>query len=132
MTTLIQRRTGGVLLAAVATLVASALYYTVLGTVWQRLSGNASTSPQAWEIVVQFGRNVLVAVVLATLLRRLAVTSRRAALQLGVLVWLGFQAMEVLGSVLHEHYPFGLYLLHVGDALMTTLIMALILGRKAA
>ena len=73
MTTLTRRRAGGVVLAAMATLVASAIYYTVFGTVYQRL-----------------------------------------------------------GSVVHEHYPLGLYLLHVGDALMTTLIMALILGRKAA
>jgi uncharacterized protein DUF1761 len=132
MTTLTQRKAGGVLLAAFATLVASAIYYAVFGTVWQRLRGGASTTPEPWAIAVQLGRNALVAFVLATLLRRLSITSRRDALRLGVLVWLGFQAMEVLGSVLHEHYPFGLYLLHVGDALMTTLIMALILGRKPA
>jgi hypothetical protein len=132
MTTMTERRVGGVALAALATLVASALYYTVFGTVYARLRGvAASTTPQVWEIAAQFGRNVLVAFVLATLLRRLAVRTRGAALRLGVLVWLGFQAMEVLGSVVHEHYPVGLYLLHVGDALMTTLIMALILGGKA-
>jgi hypothetical protein len=132
MTTLTQRKAGGVLLAAFATLVASAIYYMLFGTVYQRLRGGASTSPEAWTIAVQFGRNALVAFVLATLFRRLSITGRRDALRLGVLVWLGFQAMAVLGSVVHEHYPFGLYLLHVGDALMTTLIMALILGRKAA
>jgi len=133
MTTLTRRRAGGVVLAAMATLVASAIYYTVFGTVYQRLRGAAaSTTPEFWEIAVQLGRNILVAFVLATLLRRMAITGRGAALRLGVLVWLGFQAMEVLGSVVHEHYPLGLYLLHVGDALMTTLIMALILGRKAA
>jgi len=30
--------------------------------------------------------------------------------------------------VLHEHYPLGLYVMYVGDALVATLIMALILG----
>jgi hypothetical protein len=30
--------------------------------------------------------------------------------------------------VLHENYPLGLYALHVGDALMTTLIMTTIIG----
>jgi hypothetical protein len=131
MTTLTQRRAGGVLLAALATLVGSTVYYIVFGAVYQHLRGGASASPEAWTILAQFGRNALVAFVLATLLRWLSITDRRAAVRLGVLVWLGFQAMEVLGSVLHEHYPFGLYLLHVGDALLTTLIMALILGRKA-
>jgi hypothetical protein len=132
MTTLTERRAGGIVLAAVATLVASAVYYIVFGTVWQRLRGGATATPQFWELAVQLGRNALVALVFATLLRQLAITGRRGALRLGVLVWLGFQAMEVLGSVVHEGYPLGLYALHVGDALMTTLIMAVILGRKAA
>jgi hypothetical protein len=46
----------------------------------------------------------------------------------GLLVWVGFQAMAVAGSVLHEGYPLGLYLIHVGDALQAMLLMALILG----
>jgi hypothetical protein len=52
----------------------------------------------------------------------------KGALRVGLLVWFGFEAMAVVGSVLHENYPLGLYLIHVGDALMATLIMALILG----
>jgi hypothetical protein len=44
-----------------------------------------------------------------------------------LLVWFGFEAMAVVGSVLHEDYPLGLYLIHVGDALQATLLMALIL-----
>ena len=52
-------------------------------------------------------------------------------------MWFGFQAMAVAGSVLHEGYPLGLYLIHVGDALQATLLMALILtawrrGRRQA
>jgi hypothetical protein len=85
--------------------------------------------PGAWEIVGQVARNVVEAVVLATLLKWLKVETVRRALRVGLLVWLGFQAMAVLGSVLHEQYPFGLYLLHTGDALMTTVITVLILGR---
>jgi hypothetical protein len=34
----------------------------------------------------------------------------------------------VVGSVLHEDYPLGLYMIHVGDALQAILLMALILG----
>ena len=36
--------------------------------------------------------------------------------------------MAVVGSVLHEGYPLGLYLIHVGDALQATLLMTFILG----
>ncbi|MFC3764479.1 DUF1761 domain-containing protein [Tenggerimyces flavus] len=74
----------------------------------------------------------MVATVLATLLARLRVATRAAALPTGALLWLGFQAMAILGSVIHEGYSFGLYVLHTGDALLTTMIMALIVVRKAA
>nr|WP_042178215.1 DUF1761 domain-containing protein [Kibdelosporangium sp. MJ126-NF4]CEL13050.1 hypothetical protein [Kibdelosporangium sp. MJ126-NF4]CTQ98737.1 hypothetical protein [Kibdelosporangium sp. MJ126-NF4] len=121
---------GRVVVAALATIVASTLYYMVFGEVYQHLRGGATATPDPVAIAVQVGRNILVAAVLATLLHRLAITTRRAALGVGALVWLGFQAMAVLGSVIHEHYPFGLYLLHIGDALLTTLVMVLILGRR--
>jgi hypothetical protein len=66
--------------------------------------------------------------VLAYVLSRLGATTPLGALRAGLLVWFGFEAMAVIGSVLHEDYPLGLYAIHVGDALMATLIMALILG----
>jgi hypothetical protein len=76
----------------------------------------------------QFARNLVVATVLDHLLRWLEVATWKRALQVGLLVWFGFEAMAVAGSVLHEGYPLGLYLIHVGDALQATLVMALILG----
>jgi uncharacterized membrane protein len=56
------------------------------------------------------------------------VATWKRALQVGLLVWFGFEAMAVAGSVLHAGYPLGLYLIHVGGALQATLVMALILG----
>lgn len=135
MTTLARRTVAGggrVLVAAVATFLASTLYYVVFGDVYQSLRGGVATTPSAWTIALQLGRNVLVAAVLATLLRRLTVTTRGTALGVGALVWLGFQAMAVLGSVIHERYSFGLYLLHVGDALLTTVVMVLVLSGRTA
>jgi hypothetical protein len=121
-----------VLVAAATILVTSALYYIVLGNAWLTLRGidpnTAEMAPQAWQMVGQFARNLVVAFVLAHLLRWLEVATWKRALQVGLLVWFGFQAMAVVGSVLHEDYPLGLYLIHVGDALQATLLMALILG----
>lgn len=120
-----------VLVAAVATLVTSALWY-VVGNAWLTLRGidpnTAEMTPQAWQMVGQFARNFVVAFVLAYLLSRLTATTAKEALRLGLLVWFGFEAMAVAGSVLHENYPLGLYLIHVGDALQATLLMTLILG----
>lgn len=124
------RMAGAVAVAAVATLIASSLYYMVFGPVYEELRGVATAAPDPLTAVAQLGRNVVVAGVLVTLLRRFGITSRGGAVRVGLLLWLGFQAMAVLGSVIHEQYPAGLYLLHVGDALLTTMIMAVILGRK--
>jgi hypothetical protein len=120
-----------VVVAAVVSLVASATYYIVFNGVWLSLRGihDATASrPQAWEIAGQFGRNLVVALALAYLLNRLGPRSVHGALPVAVLVWMGFQATAIAGSVLHEHYPVGLFILHNGDALMTTLIMTLILS----
>jgi hypothetical protein len=120
-----------VLVAAVTSLVASAVYYIVLGNAWLTLRGidpsTAEMTPQLWQAAAQFARNLVVAFVLAYILSRLGATTPLGALRLGLLVWFGFEAMAVAGSVLHENYPLGLYLIHVGDALQATLLMSLIL-----
>ncbi|MBB5775359.1 DUF1761 domain-containing protein [Nonomuraea jabiensis] len=122
--------------AAVVTLVASSVYYMVFGGVWASLRGVPTAAPQPWELAGQLGRNLVEVLVMAVLLSRLQIRTRREAAGFGLLVWLGFQAMMIAGSVLHESYPVGLYVLHVGDALMTTLLVVLILstwrrGRQA-
>jgi Protein of unknown function (DUF1761) len=88
--------------------------------------GTTEMTPQVWQMAGQLARNLVVAFVLAYLLSRLGATTPKGALRVGLLVWFGFEAMAIVGSVLHENYPLGLYLLHVGDAVMATLIMALI------
>ncbi|NUR87427.1 MAG: DUF1761 domain-containing protein [Nonomuraea sp.] len=116
--------------AAVITLLASSVYYTVFGGLWQsmRPDAAAASAPQAWEVIGQLGRNVVEILVLAVLMRRLNITTWLAAVRLGLLVWVGFQAIAVAGSVLHENYPVGLFALHIGDALMTTLIAVSVLA----
>jgi Protein of unknown function (DUF1761) len=119
--------------AAAAAMLVSSVWYSVLGDAYLDLlrgihPAAATRTPQAWEVVGQLVRNLVVAFVLAVLLGRLEAATWRSAIGLGLLVWLGFQAMAVLGSVLHEQYPLGLYAIHVGDALLATLTIALVLG----
>ena len=121
-----------VLVAAVTSLATSAVSDVVVAKAWLRWRGidpsRAEMTPQAGPMVGQLARNLVVALVLAYLLSGLGATTPLGALRVGLLVWVGFQAMAVVGSVLHEGYPLGLYLLHVGDAWPATLLMALILG----
>ncbi|MBC8094112.1 MAG: DUF1761 domain-containing protein [Pseudonocardia sp.] len=117
-----------VLVAAVAALVASSVYYILLGGAYQALRPDPSTAdPQAWKIVGQLARNIVMITVLAVVMRRLRISTVRDALGLAGLIWIGFQAVAVSGSVIHEQYPLGLFALHIGDALLTTVLSALIL-----
>jgi Protein of unknown function (DUF1761) len=103
--------------------VSASIWYAIFGGAWVRLRGIDPTTalhPSIWPALGQLGRNAVVVLALTVLVR--------GAVALGLLVWVGFEAMAVLGSVLHEGYPFALYLIHVGDALQTTLVMAVLIG----
>jgi Protein of unknown function (DUF1761) len=125
---------GAVLVAAVAPMFASSVYYIVFGDAWLSLRGidpsTAQLAPEWWQMTGQLVRNLIVAFVWAYLLTRFQVATVGGALRLGLLVWFGFQAMAVAGAVIHEGYPVGLYVIHVGDALMATLIMTFVLGSR--
>jgi hypothetical protein len=117
--------------AAVAPLVTASIWYSVFGAAWVRLSGldpDTALHPSIWPILGQLGRNAVVVIALTVLAGRVRATSIREVLALATLVWFGFEAMSLLGSVLHEGYPFALYLIHIGDALQTTLVMAVLIG----
>jgi len=66
---------------------------------------HADVTPQPWQMVGQLGHNLVIAFALAYVLARLEVRTRKDALRVGLLVWVGFEAMAVAGSVLHEGYP---------------------------
>lgn len=122
-----------IVVAAAVAFVASSVWYIVLGPTWLELRGIdpgtlATTRPQVGEVLGQFARNLVVAYVLARFVVLLNVVDWKAAIRLGVWVWIGFQAMSIVGAVLHEGYPWKLYAIHVGDALMTTLLMAVVVG----
>ena len=89
---------------------------------------SVTVTPGVWEAAGQFIRNLIVAYVFARLIGRLGIVRLMDSLRLGLWVWLGFQAMQIAGAVLHEGYPPALYAIHIGDALMTTLIMTAIIG----
>lgn len=115
--------------AALAAFIASSLYYGVFfAAAWQELAGfSEPPAVAAWQIAAQFGRNVVVATVLAIVLARIGGDRLTVNLAFAALLWLGFNAMAIAGSVIHEAYPLALYAIHAGDALMTLLVMAAIL-----
>jgi hypothetical protein len=121
-----------VVAAALAAFVASLAWYTVFGGAMVELSGVApspvaNTAPPAWAMLFVVTQSLVVASVLAYLVSRLQIVDWRAALRLGVLVWI-FPASILLGSVVHENVPLALAAIHAGDWLAKLLLMSVILG----
>ena len=124
-----------VMVAAFASFVVGAVWYSPLlfGKAYMELRGidpsaMADMRPPAGELLGEFVRCLVVAFVLAHFVVRLGVRDWMAAAQLGLWVWVGFQAMLLMGAVLHEKMPWMLYAIHAGDALVKTFLMTVILG----
>ena len=124
-----------VVVAAVAAFVVGAVWYSPLlfGKAYMEVRGMnpgamADMRPPAGELLGEFAKNLVIAFVLAHFVVRLGVGDWKGAVQLGLWVWVGFQAMLLMGAVLHEKMPWMLYAIHAGDALVKTLSMTVILG----
>ncbi len=124
-----------VIVAAVVAFVLGALWYGpfLFGKAYLEVravnpAAIADMRPPAWELVGEFSKNLVVAFAIAYFVVRLGVGDWKSALQLGLWIWVGFQAMLLMGAVLHEHMPWTLYAIHAGDALVKTLLMTVILG----
>ena len=123
------------IVAAVVAFVMGGLWYSpiLFGRAWMRLrriddTAAARTKMRPAEILAEFARGLVVAAVLAGFVVHLGVVNWAGAIYLGLAVWIGFQATSIIGSVIHENYPWKLYAIHTGDALAKTLVMAVILG----
>ncbi len=88
----------------------------------------SNMTPPPGVLIAEFVRCLVVAYVLARFVVRLAVVDWLGAIQLGVWVWIGFQAMAIVGSVIHENYPWQLFAIHAGDALAKTVLVTVVLG----
>lgn len=128
---MIRRSVWRIALAAIAAFAFSSLYYGLLvGTTWRELSGTGEALAP-WQPVAQLARNLVTAATLAFVFRRAAITDLLSAIGLALPIWLGFGAMAIAGSVIHEGYPLALFLIHAADQLGTLLIMAACLSAKA-
>lgn len=117
--------------ATIAAFIFSAVYYAgPLGAVWVELAGidPAAAGMLPARIIAQFVRELVTVSALAWLIAATGARSLGSALRVGLVVWLGFQAMAIAGSVIHENYPWQLYAIHSGDALMKSVLVSLILG----
>ena len=121
-----------ILVAAIAAFVFSSLYYSplLLGGVWRSVDPvvTAATKASAAKALVEFLRTLVITLVIARVLAMLQVVEWKSAVQLAVLLWLGFSAAMWVGAIMWEKTPWPVAAIHSGDWLVKTFLMGFILG----
>jgi hypothetical protein len=72
-------------------------------------------------------KNVFIAFVLARLAVRFRVCNCKAALQLGMGLWIGFQSVLLMSVVVNQRLPWVIYATHPG-VLTRTVMMSVLIG----
>ena len=117
-----------VAVAAVAAFIFSAVYYGLLaGTAAQYSAAWAEQSGSAVVVAAfELGKGVVLALVVAGLVRGLGIDGPAGALALAAVLWVGFPVLLLAGSVVHENVAWQLAAIHAGDWLAKLAIIAVI------
>jgi hypothetical protein len=119
-----------VLVAAVVAFILSGIWYGAFGSRLAALH-EAYAQPsrsRAATAVVELVRNLVLALVTAGIADRIGVSGVAGGLLLGLVVWVGFPAVILAGSVFHEKVPLQLAAIHAGDWLLKLLAVTAIVG----
>jgi hypothetical protein len=123
-----------VVVAAVAAFVVCSVWYIIFGKArmnYLGLDANAMADmqkPLAWKMIGEFARSIIVAYVLAYFVVHLDITDWMGAVQLGILMWIGFPFVLLVGSVIWDNVPWKLAAIHAGDWLVKILLFVVILS----
>ena len=119
------------LIAAVsAAFIASSLWYSplIFGKQFLELSGAGLTPEHAGTRVAgEILRNIILACVVERLIALMKPSDWKHVLGLGGLLWLGFPALLLSGSVMWQNVPWMLAVIHAGDWFVKLLLMVAIL-----
>ena len=121
----------GVAVAAVAAFVLSSLYYVVLTPLEHRVLGERALDrgrPAPWKVIAEVLRTALVAAVFAWVADRADLLSLPQSLGLALVLWLGFPAAILTGSVTWEKVPPVTAAMHAGDWLLKLLLIGAVVG----
>jgi Protein of unknown function (DUF1761) len=126
--------TWAVLVAAVAVFVLGWLWYSPLlfFKPWMRLRGldpvaaMAGAKMPVGKLLIELGRCLVLAYVIARFVALLGVSSWMGAVHFGLLLWIGFPAILLTGSVLWDNVPWKVAAIHAGDWLVKMLVIPII------
>lgn len=121
-----------IVVAAVVAFVMSSAWYIGFGSQLAGLNAayadaDAASMPP-WKILVELGRSLVVAAVLAGLAEQIGTSGLAGAVVLGLVTWIGFPFIILAGSVIHENVPWKLAAIHAGDWLVKLIVIAAIVG----
>ena len=125
-----------VLVAGVAVFILGWLWYSPLlfYKPWMRLRGLDPVSAMegakmpGGKLVVEFLRCLFLAYVIAGFAALLGIHSWLIALHFGLMLWIGFPVVLLVGSVLWENIPWKVAAIHAGDWLVKMVVIALIVS----
>ena len=125
-----------VLVAAVAVFVLGWLWYSPLlfYKPWMRLRGldpvaaMAGAQMPGGKLLIEVGRCLVLAYVLARFVALLGVSSWMGAVHVGLLLWIGFPVILLAGSVLWDNVPWKVAAIHAGDWLVKMLVIPIIVS----
>lgn len=105
-----------VLVAGIVHLATGLVWYQprLFGKAWSTLTGKDLNPAKPW-LVVGFIGHILIAFVLAVLIRLAGAASAFDGLLVGILVWLGFIVTLEIGELIWEKIPFKLFLIRIGE-----------------
>jgi hypothetical protein len=111
--------------AVVVAFIASSLWYSPLlfGQEFLRLSGVANSNPNAAKALCELLRTFILGYVIARLVLLLNIADWKAALRLGLWLWIGFPVVLLTGSMLWQNVPWQLAAIHSGDWLIKLILI---------
>ncbi|MEU7858473.1 DUF1761 domain-containing protein [Nonomuraea sp. NPDC049141] len=121
-----------VVVASIVVFVLSSAYSALLTPTEKRLLGERAPDrgdrPPPLKILLELARSLVVAAVISGLARYAGLTDVRSAVVLGLVLWVGFPAVLLTGSMMWEKTPAVTAALHAGDWLIKILATSAIVG----
>lgn len=126
-----------IIIASVLSFVVGMLWYSpaLFGKTWAKLAGvsmsKAKQKGMGQSMLIGFISTLVLAYVFQGLMGMLSYTGAAMGATLGFWLWLGFLAPSLIGGVLWEGKPWGLYFLNSAYWLVNLLVIGAALGRWA-
>ncbi|MGH7701912.1 MAG: DUF1761 domain-containing protein [Gemmatimonadales bacterium] len=120
-----------IVVAALAAFVASSVWYIAFGNLLAQMSpafAGHLKEGASWRQPAVILQGLVLALVLARLVRAAGVTDWPGAARLAVWLWVGLVAVQWVGALMWEDTPWKIAAIHAGDWLVKLLIIAIIVG----